>query len=345
VSVQEIELDVEELCELRYMAVRPHVQEVMNDLIRKLTQEVKVLKTNREKLIDARPKWSEIVAGAKKRSEVLTHSSAHSMSTNTTKISKVPGLPIIRNRIKFRNQMLTANADNLKTVKCQDKPKHKIVLIGDSHARGCASKLQGKLDDNYEVLGYVKPGAGASVLTKTAQTEINGLTAEDTLIYWGGTYDIAKNNTSGGIKHIHHYLLENRHTNIIFTGAPHRYDLNESSIINEESRRYNEKLTNISSKYRHTSVMEMNLGREDFTRHGLHLRNSGRNKLLAALAEKIKTQQCKSNGGNPIGLTWKEDTLEESHGEKHAPKTVLQTLPSKRQRKNPTTRSSDFLWG
>jgi hypothetical protein len=52
-SVQEIELDVEELCESRYMAVRPHVQEVMNDLIMKLTQEVKVLKTNSDKSIDA----------------------------------------------------------------------------------------------------------------------------------------------------------------------------------------------------------------------------------------------------------------------------------------------------
>jgi hypothetical protein len=91
--------------------------------------------------------------------------------------------------------------------------------------------------------------------------------------------------------------------------------------------------------------MNMNLAREDFTRHGLHLRNLGKDKLLAALAEKIKIQQCKSNVGNPIGLTWKEDTLEKSHGEQSEAKTVLQTLSYKRQRKNPATRSSDFLRG
>ncbi|GFG34917.1 hypothetical protein Cfor_04123, partial [Coptotermes formosanus] len=206
-------------------------------------------------------------------------------------------------------------------------------LCGQWYRYSCGSvKTQAAERENWNC-------AGASVLTKTAQKEISGLTAKDTLVYWGGTNDIAKNNTLGGIKHIHHYLLENRHTNIIFMGALHRYDLSESSSINEETRRYNEKLNNISSKYRHTSVMNVNLAREDFTRHGLHLRSSGKDKLLAALAEKIRTQQCKSNVGNSIGLTWKEDTLEKSHAEQSAAKTVLQTLPSRRQRKNPTTRS------
>jgi hypothetical protein len=84
---------------------------------------------------------------------------------------------------------------------------------------------------------------------------------------------------------------ENRHTNIIFVSAPHRYDPSETSIINKERRWYNEKLHSISSKYRHTSVMNMNLARKDYTRHGLHLTNSGKDRLVAALAEKIRMQQ------------------------------------------------------
>lgn len=51
-SILENELDLEELCELNYVAVCLHVQEVMNELIMKLTQEVEVLKTNSEKLIN-----------------------------------------------------------------------------------------------------------------------------------------------------------------------------------------------------------------------------------------------------------------------------------------------------
>jgi hypothetical protein len=158
------------------------------------------------------------------------------ITTNAMQISKVQSIPNTKNNFELRNQMPTVSLATLKTAKSKAKPKHKILLIGDSHARGCASKLQEKLKEQYEVIGYVKPGAGATVLTKTAQQEISGLTEEDTLIYCGGTNDIAQNNTSRGIKFIHHYLLKNQHTNIILMGAPHRYDLMESLIINEETQ-------------------------------------------------------------------------------------------------------------
>jgi hypothetical protein len=93
-------------------------------------------------------------------------------------ISKVQSIPKTKNNFELRNQTPTVNPATLKTTKSKAKPKHKIVIIGDSHARGCASRLQKKLKDQYEVIGYVKPSAGAAVLTKTAQQEISGLTEE-----------------------------------------------------------------------------------------------------------------------------------------------------------------------
>ena len=38
------------------------------------------------------------------------------------------------------------------------KKKHKILFIGDSHARGIASEIQHNLDDDFEFQGIVKPG-------------------------------------------------------------------------------------------------------------------------------------------------------------------------------------------
>jgi hypothetical protein len=232
-DILEIDLDLEELCELRCMAVRPHVKEVMNDLIMKLTHEARMMKNNSERLKVARPKWSEIVAGTKNRDGDLIHNIIHSISTtNAMQIGKVQSIPNTKENFELRNQTPTVILTTLKTTKRKAKPKHKIVLIGDSHARGCASKLREKPKEEYEVIGYVVPGVGATVLTKTAQQEISGLTEEDTLIYCGGTNDIAKNNTLRGIKLIHHYLLKNQHTNIIFVGAPHRHDLMESCHYN-----------------------------------------------------------------------------------------------------------------
>jgi hypothetical protein len=186
--------------------------------------------------------------------------------------------------------------------------KHKMVLIGDSHARGCASKLREKLKKQYEVIGYVVLGGDTAVLTKTAQQEIEGLAEEHILIYCVGTIDIMKNNTSKGIKFIHHYLLKNCHTNTIFLGVPHRYDLMETSIVNEEVKFFNKKLYDVTCKYRNTSVMHIDLAREDFTSHGLHLWNSGTDKLVTLLIGRIEMHLQKTQAEMPISVAWKEDT-------------------------------------
>jgi hypothetical protein len=118
----------------------------------------------------------------------------------------------------------------------------------------------------------------------------------------------------------------------------------DSSIINEEVKVFNRKLSSIISNYGHTSVMNTDLAREDFGSHGLHIRNSGKDKLLVVLMEKIKMQQCGQQAKKPISLAWKEDTqvnLTEEHGITH---TALETLPPKRLWKNPAMWSSDFLW-
>lgn len=36
--------------------------------------------------------------------------------------------------------------------------KHKIIIIGDIHARGCASGIKYNLEVNFEVQGFVDPG-------------------------------------------------------------------------------------------------------------------------------------------------------------------------------------------
>jgi hypothetical protein len=68
--------------------------------------------------------------------------------------------------------------------------KHIIIFVGDSHIIGCASELIKKLDKSYEVMGFVKPNAGAMVLIDTPKDEISKLKKEDILIFWGGTNDI-----------------------------------------------------------------------------------------------------------------------------------------------------------
>jgi predicted phosphodiesterase len=64
--------------------------------------------------------------------------------------------------------------------------KCKIVLIGDSHVRNCATELQQQLGRKDVVSGYVKSGAGMKVIVRSAKEEIGKLKGEDVVVVWGG---------------------------------------------------------------------------------------------------------------------------------------------------------------
>jgi hypothetical protein len=97
----------------------------------------------------------------------------------------------------------------------QQNPGRKIVIIGDSHALGCAGNMKRNLKDSYKISGFVKSGACIDTLIASAMDDIEYLTNKDIIVFWGGTNDVSKNNSQGGLKHIIHFVESNSHTNII----------------------------------------------------------------------------------------------------------------------------------
>jgi hypothetical protein len=75
-----------------------------------------------------------------------------------------------------------------------------------------------------------------------ARMEIQHLTKKDVVVLWGGSNDIARNNSLVGLKHIREFLINNHHTNVILLPAPHRHDLITNSSINKEVKEFNKKL-------------------------------------------------------------------------------------------------------
>ena len=49
--------------------------------------------------------------------------------------------------------------------------KHKVLILGDSHARSVAPRLQYNLGKDYAASSYVKPGAQMKDITTTAYEE------------------------------------------------------------------------------------------------------------------------------------------------------------------------------
>jgi len=125
---------------------------------------------------------------------------------------------------------------------------HKVILIGDSHARECAQKISNYLGNSYEVIGYVNPGTGLEVITQAARKELDHLTQKDVAIVCGGANNISKNKSVKGLKCVTQFVQHRRHTNVIIMNAPHRFHLEQSSCVNREVKLFNRKLTQIMKR-------------------------------------------------------------------------------------------------
>jgi len=65
--------------------------------------------------------------------------------------------------------------------------KHNLIVIGDSHARGCTAEIKLNLDEGFEVQRFVTPGTGVSTITISAKIDIQHLSKQDVVAVWGGS--------------------------------------------------------------------------------------------------------------------------------------------------------------
>jgi hypothetical protein len=121
-------------------------------------------------------------------------------------------------------------------------PRRKVIVVGDSHARGCAEELTSHLKHKFQVCGYVKPGANTRAITKSTGVECKEATKKDCIVLWSGANNISKNNTKEGLQHVIEFVKDKVNTNIIAMSAPHRHDLSPSSCVNTEVKTFNRRM-------------------------------------------------------------------------------------------------------
>jgi len=63
---------------------------------------------------------------------------------------------------------------------------------------------------------------------------------------------------------------------IIIMSIPYRHDLVENAGTNLAIKKLNKKLKNITQRFRHVTIINSDINRIYFTRHGMHLNNRGR---------------------------------------------------------------------
>jgi hypothetical protein len=138
--------------------------------------------------------------------------------------------------------------------KCRNK--RKIIIIGDSHAKGNATNIKQVLGISAVVIGYVSTSTKLNYITSMANNEINELTKKDAVVIWGGAMDIAKNEADRGLAELSKFVGECSYTNVLVVGAPKRRDLRESSCVNKEVDKFNRQLHKRLKTCEHVKVTD-----------------------------------------------------------------------------------------
>lgn len=120
--------------------------------------------------------------------------------------------------------------------------KHKVVLIGDSNIKGCVFNLKSLLNNSYELYIVIKPGATTFELKESAKEEIDRLSYDDVIIISYGINDYEASNLSLTLQNIINFIKSNNQTNIIMMHLPYRYDLPNSTTVNNAITLLNRKL-------------------------------------------------------------------------------------------------------
>ena len=112
----------------------------------------------------------------------------------------------------------------------------KVLILGDSHTRGCAQEVLHDLNRNFSVQGIVKPGATMKDIVSSPTNIANNFYTKDTVVIWSVTRDIGRNESNHSPREIKKFAQA--HSN----SAPCRYDLSQTSCVNKEVKVFNRKL-------------------------------------------------------------------------------------------------------
>jgi hypothetical protein len=164
---------------------------------------------------------------------------------------------------------------------------HTILLIGDSHARGISERLASYLGSSSSCTGYVKPNADLNIITSTGISKVKTLDKNDVIIVYGGTLDIARDKTTRALFSIQQFIKKSAHTNVLILNAPARFDLSASSCVNKEVIHFKRKMLKLIKPFDYAQMVNVNLQREQFTTHGMHISRQGKDVTARYLATVI----------------------------------------------------------
>jgi hypothetical protein len=119
---------------------------------------------------------------------------------------------------------------------------HKVRIIGDSHLKGSAVRINQYLNTKFEVSSFIKPCACTNQLVHSQENKLSNLGKKDVIIINGDSNNIGnKANRNGIIVRVTQFIQNHNNTNVIVLNIPYRHDLAKDSRPNLEIQAFKAK--------------------------------------------------------------------------------------------------------
>lgn len=162
--------------------------------------------------------------------------------------------------------------------------KRNVVVIGDSHVRGCVDLLQETLGSQVAVTASLMPGAPASQFSSLIASAASWSSPEDVIVVVGGT-NRCREDLPVYEKRLR-AVLPTVHNPVFFVDTPHRYDDPSQNYYIDQANRA---VDGIIAGFPNVSRFSLaGLDRSHSTRHGLHLNHRGKRILCSQIADGLK---------------------------------------------------------
>lgn len=180
----------------------------------------------------------------------------------------------------------------------------RVTLSSDSLGREVGWLLEKQMKNDTHVTAHVQSGAPLEriVLSATEDKQFSTLSKEDFVVLIGGCNNISNNSFQRGLlsvnkikKYLELQIEGFKHTNVILSTVPYRYDVKEDDIRNRLIKSVNSCIRKIAQNHSQVYLLELHLlERRYHTKQGLHFNKKGKN----AIALKIKdlVESIISNG-------------------------------------------------
>lgn len=205
-------------------------------------------------------------------------------------VSVVPKLTRDKKNIDTNSAPLKSSSMKTKML------KNKVLVLSDSHGRGCSSIIDSYLSDAFAVECVFKPNAGVKEIVRDVDKLTKTFGPNDHLVLMGGTNDIGSRKSlyQASVKEaIQKVCMLGPKMKVIIVDLPIRSDdanlLNDINIANQQIKKCVE---NCGFQNIHLIQLENVIKVEHLNKGGLHLNKVGKNivcKLISDYVRKSKT--------------------------------------------------------